>query len=82
MNHGISEAFLDKIYEVTKQFFALPTEEKLKYSREIGSIQGYGNDMILSDDQVLDWIDRLYLTTYPEDQRQLKFWPQIPIEFR
>uniref|UniRef100_A0A1J3HBJ6 Protein SRG1 n=1 Tax=Noccaea caerulescens TaxID=107243 RepID=A0A1J3HBJ6_NOCCA len=82
MNHGITEEFLDKIYELTKQFFALPTEEKHKYAREIGSTQGYGNDMILSDDQVLDWIDRLYLTTYPEDQRNLKFWPEIPNEFR
>jgi len=82
MNHGITEAFLDKIYELTKQFFALPTEEKQKCAREIGRVQGYGNDMILSDDQVLDWIDRLYITTYPEDQRNHKFWPEIPVEFR
>ncbi|CAL9231007.1 unnamed protein product [Arabidopsis halleri] len=82
MNHGITEAFLDKIYKLTKEFFALPTEEKQKCAREIGSIQGYGNDMILWDDQVLDWIDRLYITTYPEDQRQLKFWPQVPLGFR
>lgn len=82
MNHGMTEAFLENIYELTKQFFALPTEEKQKYAREIGSIQGYGNDMILSDDQVLDWIDRLYLTTYPEDQRKLHFWSEIPAGFR
>ncbi|CAH2070027.1 unnamed protein product [Thlaspi arvense] len=82
MNHGITEAFLDKIYELTKQFFALPTEEKQKYAREIDGYQGYGNDMILTDDQVLDWNDRLDLLAYPEDQRQLKFWPEIPVEFR
>ncbi|KAJ4883542.1 2-oxoglutarate (2OG) and Fe(II)-dependent oxygenase superfamily protein [Raphanus sativus] len=82
MNHGMTQEFLDKIYELTKQFFALPTEEKQKYAREIGSIQGYGNDMILSDDQVLDWIDRLYLSTYPEDQRKLQLWPELPAGFR
>ncbi|CAE6112456.1 unnamed protein product [Arabidopsis arenosa] len=82
MNHGITKAFLDKIYKLTKEFCALPSEEKQKYAREIGSIQGYGNDMILWDDQVLDWIDRLYITTYPEDQIQLKFWPQVPTGFR
>ncbi|EOA14754.1 hypothetical protein CARUB_v10028050mg [Capsella rubella] len=82
MNHGITETLLDKVYELTKQFFALPTEEKQKYAREIGSSQGYGNDMILSDDQVLDWVDRLYLITSPENQRKLKFWPNIPIGFR
>ncbi|KAJ0267153.1 Non-hem dioxygenase N-terminal domain-containing protein [Hirschfeldia incana] len=81
MNHGITEALLDKIYEVTKRFFALSAEEKQKYARETGSFQAYGNDMILLDDQVLDWTDRLYLTTYPEDQRQLKLWPRVPIKF-
>ncbi|XP_009119935.1 anthocyanin synthase [Brassica rapa] len=81
MNHGITEALLEKIYEVTKQFFALSTEEKQKYARETGSFQGYGNDMIRLDDQVLDWTDRLYHTTYPKDQRQLKFWPKVPTEF-
>ncbi|CAA0281368.1 unnamed protein product [Arabidopsis thaliana] len=81
MNHGITEAFLDKIYKLTKQFFALSTEEKHKCARETGNIQGYGNDMILSDNQVLDWIDRLFLTTYPQDKRQLQFWPQVPVGF-
>ncbi|ESQ47087.1 hypothetical protein EUTSA_v10028311mg [Eutrema salsugineum] len=46
------------------------------------SYQGYGNDTIFTDDQPLDWIDRLHLTTYPEDQRKLKFWPEIPTGFR
>lgn len=82
MNHGITEDFLDKIYKLTKQFFALPTEEKQKYERDIGNVQGYGSDMILSDDQILDWIDRLFLTTYPEDQQNLKFWPEVPTGFR
>ncbi|KAF8102867.1 hypothetical protein N665_0191s0017 [Sinapis alba] len=81
VNHGITEAFLDKIFELTEQFFALPTEEKQKYAREIDTLQGYGSDMILSDDQVLDWIDRLYLTTYPEDKRKLKLWPETPVGF-
>ncbi|CAH2070026.1 unnamed protein product [Thlaspi arvense] len=81
-NHGITEAFLDKVYAQTKQFFAFSTEEKQKYAREVGGYQGYGNDIIISDDQALDWIDRLHLTTYPEDLRQLKFWPEIPTGFR
>ncbi|XVF88281.1 hypothetical protein PTKIN_Ptkin19aG0037400 [Pterospermum kingtungense] len=82
INHGITAAFLDKIREVAQQFFALPTEEKKKYSREIGSIEGYGNDMILWEHQVLDWTDRLYLKLKPEDKRTLKFWPENPQPFR
>ncbi|PPD98998.1 hypothetical protein GOBAR_DD03962 [Gossypium barbadense] len=57
------------------------SEEKKKYSREIGSIEGYGNDMILSEDQILDWTDRLYLILRPEDKQTLKFWPENPESF-
>ncbi|KAJ6673296.1 OXOGLUTARATE/IRON-DEPENDENT DIOXYGENASE [Salix viminalis] len=82
INHGMTSSFLDKIREVSKQFFASPMEEKQKYSREADSIEGYGNDMILSDHQTVDWTDRLYLTISPEDQRKIKFWPENPEDFR
>ena len=82
VNHGMTSSFLDKIREVSKQFFAYPMEEKQKYSREADSIEGYGNDMILSDHQTIDWTDRLYLTISPEDQRRIKFWPENPKDFR
>ncbi|KAJ0090688.1 hypothetical protein Patl1_13930 [Pistacia atlantica] len=82
MNHGIEKTFLDKVREVTKQFFALPQEKKLKYTREDGGIEGYGNDMIVLENQTLDWTDRLYLTVSPKDQRQLKYWPENPETFR
>lgn len=82
INHGMDAVFLDQVRKATKQFFALPPEIKSKYSREVGSIEGYGNDMILSESQTLDWTDRLYLTVSPENRRQLKFWPQNPQNFR
>ncbi|OMO61684.1 Oxoglutarate/iron-dependent dioxygenase [Corchorus olitorius] len=82
INHGLTSSFLDKVQEVGQQFFALPSEEKKKYSREVGSIEGYGNDMILSEHQILDWTDRLYLILSPEEKRNLKFWPENPQHFR
>lgn len=82
INHGIETELLDELRDVTRQFFALPQEKKQKYSREDSSIEGYGNDMILFENQTLDWIDRLYLTVSPEDQRQLKYWPETPETFR
>uniref|UniRef100_A0A2N9GUF4 Fe2OG dioxygenase domain-containing protein n=1 Tax=Fagus sylvatica TaxID=28930 RepID=A0A2N9GUF4_FAGSY len=80
INHGIS--FLDEVREVTKQFFKLPEEEKRKYSREADGVDGYGNDKIISEQQILDWTDQLYITISPEDQRRLKFWPENPKSFR
>ncbi len=41
-NHGLTQTLQDKLYEVIKQFFALPDEVKLKYERpEIGFQRGY-----------------------------------------
>ena len=82
INHGITSSFLDKVHEVTKHFFSLPMDEKRKYSREANNIEGYGNDIIFSDHQILDWTDRLYLMVNPEDQRKFTFWPDNPTDFR
>lgn len=83
INHGMSDEFIDKVFKVGKQFFALPIEEKQKYTREIKAWEGYGNDNIFSEGQTLDWLDRLYLTVHPEERRKLQYWPHNnPPEFR
>ncbi|KAM7267030.1 hypothetical protein ACFE04_009196 [Oxalis oulophora] len=82
INHGMTGEHLDKVREITKKFFALPKEIKQKCTREVDSIEGYGNDMILSEQQTLDWSDRLFLTINPEDQRKLEYWPEFPKDFR
>lgn len=82
INHGMASSFLDKVREVTKEFFALPMEEKQKYSRTLEDIEGYGNDTVVTEHQTLDWTDRLYLLVRPEDQRKLKLWPENPETFR
>eukprot|EP01018_Ginkgo_biloba_P002624 Gb_22950 [translate_table: standard] len=33
INHGISEEFLEEVFEQSKKFFELPQEEKMKYLR-------------------------------------------------
>ncbi|KAJ8767952.1 hypothetical protein K2173_020892 [Erythroxylum novogranatense] len=82
VNHGMTSGFLDKVREVAEQFFALPMAEKQKYSKQEDSMEGYGNDMVFSDQQTIDWTDRLYLTLSPENKRQYIFWPQNPEAFR
>lgn len=78
----MSAEFLDEVRRLAKQFFDLPMEEKSKYSREENEIEGYGNDMILSNQQILDWTDRLYLTVYPKESHRFKYWPTNPERFR
>lgn len=78
----MTSSFLDKMREVSKQFFDLPKEEKQKYAREPNGIEGYGNDIIYSENQRLDWTDRIYLKVQPEDERNFKVWPLEPNDFR
>ena len=78
----MESSFLDKLQEIAKQFFVLPIEEKHKYSRTVEDLEGYGNDSVFSEHQILDWTDRLYLIVSPEDQRKLKFWTLNPDCFR
>lgn len=82
INHGMTSSFVDQVHRVGKEFFALPSKEKQNYSRSVEDTEGYGNDSVLSEHQTLDWNDRLYLITNPEDQRKFKYWPQNPQSFR
>ncbi|KAK7388592.1 hypothetical protein VNO78_23414 [Psophocarpus tetragonolobus] len=81
IGHGMSSSYLDKIREIAKQFFALPEEEKQKYARAVNESEGYGNDRVVSDKQVLDWSYRLTLRVFPESKRRLSLWPKIPSDF-
>ncbi|KQJ87421.1 hypothetical protein BRADI_4g11010v3 [Brachypodium distachyon] len=72
--HGMSKEFMDEILDATREFFHSPLEQKQKCSNFQN--EGYGVDRIDSDEQVLDWCDRLWLQLQPEDERRLQFWPQ------
>ncbi|WVZ82272.1 hypothetical protein U9M48_029555 [Paspalum notatum var. saurae] len=77
--HGMPTALLDGIRDAGMEFFHLPPEEKLRHANltEDGEFQpeGYGIDRVDTDEQVLDWCDRLYLTVQPESARRTQFWP-------
>ncbi|RZC47723.1 hypothetical protein C5167_040659 [Papaver somniferum] len=86
----IPQNLLDDIYNISKNFFDLPVEEKQRYASskddEIFDLQGFGSDSIGAniDGQVLDWSDRLYLLNEPVDERKLRYWPgdDSPLHFR
>ncbi|KAL2929798.1 Protein SRG1 [Bienertia sinuspersici] len=82
INHGIESSFFEELIEISKQFFALPLEEKLKCSAEDDIIEGYGSDAIYSGNQTRNWNDRLFLTLYPKEKFKDQCWPQKPEKFR
>nr|GMD38805.1 protein SRG1-like [Ipomoea batatas] len=82
IGHGISTCFLDKILQVSREFFEQPMEEKMKYAKGVRDFEGYGGDPVPQDGQPLDWSDRLFLNGYPEDRRNYNLWPKYPHSFR
>lgn len=56
--HGMPEALLDGIRESAREFFHLPSTEKLRYANRTsgGEFQneGCGTDRVDTDEQVLD----------------------------
>ncbi|KAL3511925.1 hypothetical protein ACH5RR_024642 [Cinchona calisaya] len=82
IGHGISGSFLDKVRQVTREFFAQPMDEKKKYAKAVLEFEGYGADPVPEEGQSLDWSDRLFLNVQPADQRNYKLWPSNPDSFR
>ncbi|KAI4982918.1 hypothetical protein ZWY2020_023410 [Hordeum vulgare] len=86
VGHGMEPSFLAEAMKATREFFNLPLEEKQKYSNIVNGekmgMDGYGNDMVVKENQVLDWNDRLNLLVEPESLRTYRLWPTQPPSFR
>ncbi|CAN6208494.1 unnamed protein product [Urochloa humidicola] len=84
--HGIDASLMDGLIAWSREFFRKPLEEKQAYSNLVGGkqwqLEGYGNDPVKTQDQILDWSDRLHLRVEPEDERNLDRWPGHPESFR
>jgi len=77
---------MDDLMATSREFFRKPLEEKQVYSNLIEGkkwqLEGYGNDPVKTQDQILDWCDRLHLRVEPEAERNLDRWPGHPESFR
>ncbi|XP_051132728.1 flavonol synthase/flavanone 3-hydroxylase-like [Andrographis paniculata] len=84
-NHGVDPAVVDALRRVVKGFFDLPFPEK---KSSVGTYNntdnlGYGRNFVKSEDQPLDWIDRLAMKAAPEGATDgLRVWPENPPDFR
>ncbi|XP_027337793.1 protein SRG1-like [Abrus precatorius] len=76
VNHGLPKELMQKIKNVTDEFFKLPIEEKEKWKMPPDDIQDYGHTFVVSEEQVLDWCNQLILLVYPTKFRKLQFWPE------
>ncbi|KAJ9561086.1 hypothetical protein OSB04_006246 [Centaurea solstitialis] len=87
-NHGVDDMVLDDVKDVVKGFFGLSFEEKKANVGSYKSVDnmGYGKNFVKSEDQPLDWIDRLTMKAAPVDPDEatngLLIWPKKPTNFR
>ncbi|CAN0855780.1 Protein SRG1 [Linum grandiflorum] len=81
VNHGIDASLVESIEEVAKDFFMLPLEEKKRYPMVAGTVQGYGQAFVFSEDQKLDWCNMFALGVEPHFIRNPKLWPSNPPHF-
>lgn len=81
INHGIDVEVLSNIEKMAMEFFMLPLEEKQKYPMAPGTVQGYGQAFVFSEDQKLDWCNMFALGLEPHHMRNLSLWPKNPPTF-
>lgn len=84
-DHGIPFALLEDVKEVVNGFFRLPFDEKKECVGTYASIDnmGYGRNFVASQDQILDWVDRMSMVVAPRESTDgLNVWPLKPSNFR
>lgn len=82
INHGVSSQLLEKVEFETQEFLNLPIEEKEKFARKEGDAEGFGQALVFSEQQKLDWADILYMVTLPSEMRKPHLFPKLPLSFR
>ncbi|KAL4348068.1 hypothetical protein GQ457_17G020260 [Hibiscus cannabinus] len=82
INHGIPYELIEQMKADAREFFHLPSEERMACAQITGHIEGYGQVFVISDEQKLDWSDMLFLFGLPVQLRDTRFWPANPPSFR
>uniref|UniRef100_A0ACD6A036 Uncharacterized protein n=1 Tax=Avena sativa TaxID=4498 RepID=A0ACD6A036_AVESA len=82
INHSVPDDVVEGLKANIQEFFQLPAERKKQFALERGQLEGYGQLFVFSEDQKLDWGDMLYLYTQPPKDRNMRFWPDQPGNFR
>ncbi|KAE8660145.1 cullin-1 isoform 1 [Hibiscus syriacus] len=65
LNHGVDLNVLENMEKLAKDFFMLPLHEKQKHPMAPGTVQGYGQAFVFSENQKLDWCNMFALGVEP-----------------
>ncbi|KAH7569677.1 hypothetical protein JRO89_XS06G0238500 [Xanthoceras sorbifolium] len=82
INHGVPDEIIRNMKEEIQNFFDLPLQEKKRSAQKPGSLEGYGQAFVTSEDQKLPWNDMIFLKALPVQNKNVSIWPQKPPKFR
>ncbi|EOY23819.1 hypothetical protein QUC31_008451 [Theobroma cacao] len=81
-NHGISEALINNMLRLAREFFRLPKSERLKnYSDDPSKANRLSTSFNVKTEKVANWRDFLRLHCYPLKDH-VHEWPSNPPSFR
>ncbi|XP_065616009.1 protein DMR6-LIKE OXYGENASE 1 [Quercus suber] len=81
-NHGISEAVIDNMLDISREFFHLPESERLKnYSDDPMKTMRLSTSFNVRTENVSSWRDYLRLHCHPLED-YIQEWPTNPPSFR
>ncbi|KAK4489789.1 hypothetical protein RD792_000428 [Penstemon davidsonii] len=82
INHGVSKDITENMLKVSKEFFDLPIEEKMKlYSNDPSKTTRLSTSSNLQKEKIHNWRDYLRLHCYPLDKYDQE-WPSNPSSFK
>ncbi|KAF8698815.1 hypothetical protein HU200_035074 [Digitaria exilis] len=65
VNHGLREEVTRNLMNDVVEFFKQPLEVKKECAQQPDSVQGYGQAFFESEDERMEWVDKLYLHVHP-----------------
>ncbi|MCL7036662.1 hypothetical protein MKW94_009152 [Papaver nudicaule] len=82
VNHGVDTLLVENVKSEIEKFFNLPMNDKAKYGQKEGDAEGFGQHLVQSDDQRLDWADLFFKVTLPHHTRKPYLFPELHIPLR
>jgi len=81
-NHGVPDSAMKEMMRVGREFFYLPTEEKMRYfTMDTKSQMRYSTSFNVKEDKILNWRDFIRYSCTPF-QEMMPLWPDKPTDFR
>ncbi|EPS62774.1 hypothetical protein M569_12015, partial [Genlisea aurea] len=82
IDHGIDPKVIDDMTQLSHRFFALPTEEKLRFDMSGGKKGGFIVSSHLREESVENWREIVTFFSYPLKSRDYFLWPETPSGWR